>query len=313
MKRLACLIILLLAAAPALAQVVTPPGARVGLEPPPGFTAATGYSGFENRALGASIVITELPTEAFADVRDSFAGSNAAGALAARGVRLINVETLQAPFKDAILVRAEQTTGTPLDRMVLIFPGPGFTGLVTANRPVAAAAALPDAVLRQALLSTRASATPIGDPVAALPFTFSEGRRMKVATTQGGNSVVLDDKAIPAGRPRPLFVITRGHDERSPALASERDAFATRVLTGLQNFRNLAVVRQGPVTMAGLEGIETEASALNIATNEQGTIVQVVLFEAGGYYRMLGFVSDAMRESYLPEFRAVMASFKPKR
>ena len=319
MKRPACLrpallLAALLAAFPALAQVVTPPGGRIGLEPPPGFTAATNFAGFENRATGSTIVITELPAEAFPDVRESFTGSNAAGALAARGVRLIGVEQPQGTIKDAVLVRAEQTTGpAPLDRLILVFPGPGFTGLITANRPRSAASSVPDTVLRKALLSVRASPTPVGDPVAALPFTFTEGPRLKVAQTQTGNSVVLDDKSIAKEKPRPLFVIPRGQDEKPATLDKERDAFALRLLSSLQNFRNVAIVRQAPVKMAGLDGVEIEASALNIATNDTGVVLQIVLYESNGYYRLLGFVPDTMREQYWPEFRAIAASFKPKR
>jgi hypothetical protein len=306
--------LLLLLVPPALAQVVTPPGGRVGLQPPPGFTPATAFTGFEERASGTTIVITELPSEAFGDVRESFIGANATRALAARGVRLIGVEPAPAIHKDAILVRAEQTTTTtPVDRLVLVFPGPGFTGLVTANRPRAASVSVPDTALRQALLSVRASPTPVGDPVAALPFTFREGARLKVAQTSGGNSVVLDDKSIPREKSRPLLVLSRGHDERPPTLASERDAFALRLLSGLQNFRNVAVLRQAPVQHAGLEGVEIEASGLNVATNEPGRVLQIVLFEANGYYRMLGFAPDTMLETYWPEFRAIMASVAPKR
>jgi hypothetical protein len=311
--RLSFLLVLVLAG-PALAQVVTPPGGRIGLQPPPGFTPAAAFAGFEERSSGSTIMITELPSEAFADVRESFTGTNAAGALGARGVRLIGVEPAPALHKDAILVRAEQTTtSTPIDRFVLVFPGPGYTGLVTANRPRAAAASVPDAALRQALLSVRASPTPVGDPVAALPFTFREGARMKVAQTMGGNSVVLDDKSIPREKSRPLMVLSRGHDERPPSLAAERDAFAFRLLSGLQNFRNVAVVRQAPIRHGGLEGFEIEATALNVATNEPGRVTQIVLFESNGYYRLLGFVPDAMHDTYWPEFRAIIASFAPKR
>jgi hypothetical protein len=312
--RPALILAAVVAAFPALAQVVTPPGGRIGLEPPLGFTLATTFSGFENKATGTTIILTELPTEAFPEVRESFVGSNAAGALAARGVRLIGVEQPQGTFKDAVLARAEQTTGTaPLDRLILVFPGPGFTGLITANRPRAAASSVPDTMLRKALLSAKASPTPIGDPIAALPFTFSEGPRLKVAQTQTGNSVVLDDKSIAKERPRPLFVITRGQDEKPAATATERDAFALRLLSSLQNFRNVAIVGQKPVTMAGLEGVEIEANALNAATNDTGVVLQIVLYEANGYYRLLGFVPDTMRDLYLPEFRAIAASFKPKR
>jgi hypothetical protein len=308
------LLLLFALAAPALAQVVTPPGGRIGLQPPPGFALATAFAGFEERGSGTTIILTELPSEAFADVRESFAGTKAASALSARGVRLINVEPAAAIHKDAILVRAEQTTtAAPIDRLVLVFPGPGYTGLVTANRPRAAAASVPDTVLRQALLSVRASPTPVGDPVAALPFTFREGARLKVAQTMGGNSVVLDDKAIPRDKSRPLFVMSRGHDERPPSLAAERDAFAFRLLSSLQNFRNVAVVRQAPIKHAGLDGVEIEASALNIATNESGRVVQLVLFEANGYYRLVGFAPESMHDTYWPEFRAIIASFAPKR
>jgi hypothetical protein len=159
----------------------------------------------------------------------------------------------------------------------------------------------------------RASAVPIGDPVAALPFTFAEGPRLKVAQTMGGNSVMFDDKAVAQGKPRPQFIISRGPDERPASERGERNAYAFRLLSSLQNFRNVAIVRQGATTLGGLEGVEIEATAMHAGTNEAGTVLQIVLFEPNGYYRLLSFVPDSLRETYLPEIRTMIASFKPKR
>src|SRR3954466_14786654 len=68
--QVACAFVLL--ASTALAQPAYPPGSRIGLEPPPGMTMSRTFHGFEDRARGAAIVLTELSSQSFDRVAQEF-------------------------------------------------------------------------------------------------------------------------------------------------------------------------------------------------------------------------------------------------
>ena len=57
----------------AAAEPVVVPGTTVALEPPPGFVSATSFAGFEHAASGSSIMVTELPREAYDRIAAAFA------------------------------------------------------------------------------------------------------------------------------------------------------------------------------------------------------------------------------------------------
>ena len=48
--------------------MVFPPASAIGLVPPPGMRLATGFSGFQDDAAEASILIASLPAEAYAEL-----------------------------------------------------------------------------------------------------------------------------------------------------------------------------------------------------------------------------------------------------
>ena len=57
---------------PALAaDLVYPPGSRIGLVPPPGVVTSTSFFGFEDRENNVAIVLMALPPEAFAEIEKS--------------------------------------------------------------------------------------------------------------------------------------------------------------------------------------------------------------------------------------------------
>ncbi len=67
MAQLRWLLILLLAlSAPArAADVVFPPGSRIGIAPPPGMTPSRSFFGFEDREHQAIIFLVPLPAKAY--------------------------------------------------------------------------------------------------------------------------------------------------------------------------------------------------------------------------------------------------------
>src|SRR5687767_937671 len=75
-----CLVLPAHAADPVLAK-----GGSVGLVPPAGMTPSEAMQGFEDRGARASILIAEMPPQAYPEVRTSFSDD---AALAAKGVTI---------------------------------------------------------------------------------------------------------------------------------------------------------------------------------------------------------------------------------
>src|SRR5262245_56826361 len=86
----------LFAALAGAAEPVFPPGSRIGLVPPPGMTASRAFQGFEDRARGAVLVVTELSAQSYGKVAEDFGEER----MRAGGMELIareNIETARGP------------------------------------------------------------------------------------------------------------------------------------------------------------------------------------------------------------------------
>ena len=68
MRLLIALVCSLFVSAAFAAEPMYPPGSRIGLAPPPGMTVGTAFQGFEDRARGAMIVVSELSVPSYEQV-----------------------------------------------------------------------------------------------------------------------------------------------------------------------------------------------------------------------------------------------------
>src|SRR5262245_6095190 len=82
------------------AEVVYPPGSRLGLAPPPGMTTSSNFFGFEDPEANAAIMLTPLPAEAYADLDKTLS----AELLKKEGVTLEKREPMSLAAGQAILV-----------------------------------------------------------------------------------------------------------------------------------------------------------------------------------------------------------------
>jgi len=149
--RLALAFGLALFASLASAEPVFPPGSRIGLVPPPGLTASKAFQGFEDRARGAVLVITELSAQSYAKVEQDFGDER----MRAGGMELIARETIETASGPALLVGARQTeNGIAMRKWALLALVPNdMTAVIVATFPESAKEAYPDAALRACLTS----------------------------------------------------------------------------------------------------------------------------------------------------------------
>src|ERR1043165_3220100 len=85
------------------AEPVFPPGSRIGLVPPPGMTPSASFQGFEDRARGAMLVVTELSAQSYGKVEQDFSP----GQMATGGMEVLLREHVEIPSGKGLLVVTE--------------------------------------------------------------------------------------------------------------------------------------------------------------------------------------------------------------
>ncbi|WP_234053891.1 MULTISPECIES: hypothetical protein [unclassified Xanthobacter] len=289
----------LMAAAALAGEVVFPRGSVMGLEPPPGMVESTTFAGFEDGAHNASILMVDMPPQAYAQIEDGFSDA----ALASKGITVESRGPFTIPGAKGYLVTGTQTAGPFRVRKWILLAGTDLvTALVTVQVAETDAAALPDAEVRKAL-ATLAFRSP-QDQVAALPFTVTDLAGFRVVRTFGGSTVMLTDgpKNTIEGAEQPYFVVSVAS---GAPREDERRQFALRALSTLSGLKDMRLERAEPLRIAQLPGYEVMAQAVDAKTGEAVKIVQWLRFGQTGHIRMVGISKlDAFPELY-PRFRAI--------
>jgi len=307
---------LLLAAALALlsslafAQTIFPPGSRIGLTPPPGMTKSDQFQGFEDRARGAMLVVTELSVQSFAKVEKDFSDEQ----MRAGGMELIARETIETPGGPAQLIGARQMeNGVAMRKWALLTRTDDMTAIVVVALPEAAKDAYPDAVVRAALASTfiRTRLSP-DDMLAVLPYRLGElgGFRILRASPDGTAVFTLGPKDTTLPVEQPYFLVAPRAVE--PPQPSERDNFARRALATFINRPDLRIVASEQVRIGGQQGHELVAESEDDRTKAPLMTVQWLRFGVGGVTQMLGIARKDQWADVLPRMRALRDGFERK-
>lgn len=286
------------------AEAVTPPGGSFGLVPPSGFVPSDRYSGFEDRATGSSIILSEMPAGAYAEISGATAES-----FGANGMTLLQSEDFPtAAGVGRLFALSQQVSGIDVSKWLLVFPGPSYTGLVTVTVPAVAIATVPESLVRYTLgtIVVERQKT-LAEAADALPFTFQETEQLHLVATLAGISAVLTigPRTESAGVEQPMLVIASSFGEFCGA---DRREASERVLRASPQFRDVRILEVRDVTVAGAPGVELHADALDQETDLPVQIVQWTGFFESGCIRLLGrsLVEDAAVA--LAEFRKVLES-----
>jgi hypothetical protein len=299
---LIALLFAILAAPAQAADATFPTGSRVGLVPPPGMTASSNFSGYEDRDKRVALVIVALPAGAYADIEKTTTPES----LNKQGMTLDTREDMTHPLGKALLFLGhQQIEGQRIRKWVLVVGSGELTALVTAQVPEAAQAAYPDAVIRAALMSVAVRPTvPVEEQLSLLPFRVSELAGFKVGGVIAGRAVMLTDgkpddaKAIDT---HILVAIAAG----APAQAADRGRFAQEVFEGVPNLKDVRIRSAEPLRIGGAQGHQIMASGRDGATGDEVTIVQWLRFGGSAYLHLVGVArSDGWTPAYA-RFRQV--------
>jgi hypothetical protein len=300
-------ILALLAGAAFAAEPIYPPGSRIGLVPPPGMTPGTTFQGFEDRARGAMLVVTELSVQSYDKVAQDFTPERM------QGMELVTREKIALSGGEGLLVVARQTeNGVALRKWALLALADDMTAIVIATLPEATRAAYPDAALRAAFASVVVRGKLTADEMrAVLPYRLGElgGFRPLRASPDGTAVLTLgpDDTTLPVEQP--YFMVAPRAVE--PPQASERQRLAQRLLMGFANRANLQIVSAEPMRIVGVPGHEIVAASRDDRTGDELMLVQWLRF-GPGVVQMFGIARKDRWADVLPRMRAVRDGFQPR-
>jgi len=306
--RVLALLYALFPSAALAAELMFPPGSRIGLVPPPGMTAATTFQGFEDRANGAMLVITELSAQSADRVAEDFHPDR----MKAGGLEPVSRELIPLADGDGMLVVGRQEGQITLHKWALITKTNDMTAIVVATFPAAAAASYSDAAMRAAFSSVklRAKLTP-DEMLAVLPYRLDDLGGFRLLRANPDGTAVLTfggtDTTLPTRQPY-FMVATRAVE---PPPAAERESFALRVLTSFVSRPNISVVRSEAMRIGNEQGFEIVADSPG-DMGEDLMIVQWLRFSPGGVTQMFGMARKDRWDAVFPRMRALRDGFAPR-
>ena len=305
---------LALAAGLAVAPVVTraaepmfPAGGAVGIAPPSEMTPSHAFAGFEHKDSGSSIVISELPAEAYQQLVESFTPD----ALKARGVDAAGPAedlALAAGAKAKLIRGSQEQNGVAIRRWIVIASNDAVTAVVTVQSPRTAALAEADV---EAALKTVAFRAPqaIGDQIAALPFAIGDMAGFRAVRVIGGSGVYLTDgpKDVIDDGSQPFVVVAASLGKMPPPDA--RDAFAKKAfeqLNGVSGLETTSATLDGG-SLSRIEGRGTDPkSALPMY------VTQTIRFEDERYVRVVALARETEKDKFAERFDTLAKSVTAK-
>lgn len=294
--------------APAVAQeIVYPAAGSIGMVPPAPMVAADGFTGFTDSESGGSIVIAELPGDAYAQVEGAFTGEQ----LAAKRFIVDSPPialTLADGVRNRLLKGSQSANGISYRKWALIAGTTSVTALITVQIPEDATG-YSDAAILAALQSARFRAPAgIEEQLAALPFVIGDRADFIVEHTLAGSAAVLADAApVPAGHAKTGIVVAAAIGKTIDPVDPE--AAAANLAKSL-DFKDLVFTTRAQSDGAWI----SSGKAGDPQTGRAIRFVQTVRFESGRYVRVIAFRDAEAASSLDDRFARLAASvaLKPR-
>ncbi|OYX73209.1 MAG: hypothetical protein B7Y95_09110 [Rhizobiales bacterium 32-66-11] len=289
------------------ADAIFPKGTLVGVVPPDGMVESPTFSGFEDRSKAASLLIIEMPPQAYPQIEAGFTDA----ALATKGITVESRGPLVADpkslpessaLRDAqtLLVIGKQSAGPVVAKKWILLAGSTKgTALITVQIPEANAGDLSDEAVRKSLMTLAFRAPPsTQEQLAGLPFKLGDLAGFRVVKVIGNTAAVLTegDKDIVESASQPIFVV--GVSPGTPR-EDDRGQFALRSLSSVPAVRDMHIDRAEPLRIGGQPGFEIIATAKDAASGADVKVIQWLRFGSNAHIRMITVVkADAFQDTY---------------
>jgi len=293
------------------ADVVFPPGSRVGLVPPPGMMASKTFPGFMDPEKNAGIVIRVMPPDAYGPMQASLSDDT----LKKQGLTVEKREPMQVAIGKGDLIVGSETSPDkkPFRKWLLLVGNKDLTAAVSVQAP-ANDDVYSDAVVRAALASlTVREKIPDTDYLSVLPFKVGDTAGFRIGNVIPGRALLLIDapayphmiatNGLPEYEFNARFIVTAapgGPNDPSQRANLARDAF-----NSIDGIKDKHVTMAEPVRINGQEAFETVASAKDVSTGANLMVVQWLRFGGGAFLQMIGVSRAEIWDKELPRLRAI--------
>ena len=294
----------LVLAAPALAaDPVFPANSRIGLTPPPGFTASPRFPGFENPTAKAVILMNDLPAEAYADIEKGFTDE----LLKSRGMTVKSRETVT--FKDGkgfIVAGPNASSNQARYDTIMIATVSGLTTIVSLQMVETSQATLTDKIVKDSLKTVAVrQQVPEAERLSVLPYKIGNLAKFRIIRSgQDGVAILTDgpkDAVEAVEQPFMLIGITPGEAPKP----EERDAFARRMFGTAPGIKEIKITRAEPLRIGQAQGYEIVADAKDAKSGTDVTTVQWIRFGQSAHLQMFAIVRRAAWNDVFPRLRQI--------
>jgi hypothetical protein len=296
---------LVFAGAAHAADVQFPPGSKVGLTPPKGFSVSEGMRGFDDRDNNSAILILEMPSAAFPDVSKAMTTEG----LKKQGVTVEKKENLTLKSGKAVLIVGRQESGgEKLRKWILVAGTDSLTAVVTALVPDKTRKIYSDDMMRAAFasLDVRAS-VPLEEQVGLLPFKLDDFANLRAFRVEP-NTVFLTDGPKDSADPAEQALLVVSAAAGGPTDNTQREVFARNLFAGLGGFKDVQILGTDTIRLSGIQTHQLLAEGKDLKTGADVKLVQWLRFGNGAFVRFLGISRSEAWPDAFPRFRTVRDS-----
>lgn len=304
------LVALLAAAGPAGAQERKPvAGTSVSLVAPKGFEPATGFAGLMNKANQASVLIIELPAEAYPQLSTLFENSDTAKVNFARqNVTITSLDRVTVGGEKVPLLIGSQVApnGGTFDKWIALFKGEK-TVMLTVQAPKAAK--LAPATVKAMIASVTLGKEPsLDDKLAALPFAIKVAAPFRVVDTIGGSGVLttVGDKNTDPSGTQPLMIVA--YQNSGPAKPGQEQALSETLLKGTHNLEDATVAESKRTPFAGSDGVLLRGSFKHANGADKAFAQYLAIGPDGRFVRLIVMADAAEMPQLQPAIDQTAAS-----
>lgn len=307
--------ILLVAALSAIAGLAvaqerkTIAGTSVSLVAPKGFEPATGFAGLANQTTQASVLVVEMPAEAYPQLAALFNDRESAKTNFARQ-KIIIAKVEQVPGtgggKVPLLSGTQDAGGAKVDKWVALFKGPK-TVMMTVQAPQAAKLKTTEvrAMIASVVLGKEVS---LDEKLAALPFAIKAVAPFRVVDTIGGAGVLMtvgEQNTDPSGK-QPLLIAA--YQMSGAVKPGQEEALSEALLRGTRDMQTAEVKERKHVPFAGQDGLLLAGSFKHPNGSDKGFAQYLAISPAGRFVRLIAMADEAELPTLQPAIEQTAGS-----
>lgn len=287
-----------------------PTASRLGLVPPPGFVPSTSFPGFMHNDKQASILLAELPANAYDEIEKEISAELERNPAAGQRQEI----ELKSGGRGFILSGSQTGPTGQVLKWTMFAKANDVTAAITALVPEAVKEVASDEAIRASLATLTVRATvPVEEQLAALPFSMHELAGFRIIRLQPHAAVMLTDgpkDSIEAAE-QPLLLLSLGPMGQSPR-PEERDGVARRMIGQTPGLKEMRVVRSEPLRIANQQGHEVLMEAKDAKSDHDVKVVQWLRFGSGTLLRIVGIARTEGWDDSFSRFRKIRDGIGPK-